>query len=107
MLYRLNGTYKNAILKIDKSKHEIIAFKSPDGVVKDKYRIHLKELLVIRNYQRETDIAYSESVFTRTINIFQHKAPAISCLTLIGLTENFEVREISIEAESLEQRSQI
>ncbi len=49
-LYRLNGTYKEAMLKIDKSKVEIVAFKHPDGIIKDKYRIHLKELLIIERY---------------------------------------------------------
>jgi hypothetical protein len=85
-------------LKVDKSKQEIIAYKFPDGVVKDKYRIHFKDLLIIQNYQSEKNILFMESCYTRTLNIFQHKPLPTNCLTFIGLSENnYEVREISIE----------
>lgn len=92
-LYRTNGSYKEAVLKVDKLKKEIICFKYPDGVIKDKYRINLKELLIIQTYLNDRDPLFLEGNFTRTSNIFQHKAVATNCITLLGLHEaNYEVR---------------
>jgi hypothetical protein len=85
-------------LKIDKSKVEILAFKYPEGIIKDKYRIHLKDLLVIERYQSDKDTLFIESVFTKALNPFQHKVNPQHCLTMLCLCDhNYEVREISVE----------
>lgn len=98
-LYRVNGSYKEAVLRMDKARKELVCYKHPDGLVKDKYRLALRDLLVIQTYPSEKDHLFLEGNFTRTSNIFQHKPVAAHCLTLMGLNEaNYEVRELSIEA---------
>ncbi len=77
-----------------------MAFKAPDGIIKEKYRLHFKELLIVHRYTPQSQSLFAESSFTKAINPFQHTVKPEHCLTLLCLTaHSFEVKEISIEVE--------
>ena len=95
-LFRLNGSYKKAILKLDKNGGELVVFKNPDGIIKDKYRLPVKNILIVYDYMDKTSFLFQESSFNQTINIFQHTVIQENCISIFCLTEKDEVREISI-----------
>jgi hypothetical protein len=73
LLYRKDHTKKNALIKLRKHNNvfEIVAFKMPDGEIKEKYTIPLHEIVGIRCYQEEDDPLFKESVFISPGGLFQ------------------------------------
>lgn len=84
-LFRMDGSYKQAILKYDKQKQEVFSFKFPDGEIKPKYRLPLNTILLMYLYTSAEDFLWKESRFTRTINPFQHSVNHKHCLTIFSL----------------------
>jgi hypothetical protein len=97
-LFRLNGSYKQAMFRYDRGQQQLIAYKHPGGDRKTKYCLPLRSILFIYRYQSQDDYLLLESRFTRTLNPFQHDVNFKHCLTIFSLIEEkFEVREISLE----------
>ena len=92
----MNGSFKEAILKFDISKQELISYKWPDGEIKLKYRLPIKDIMMIYSYPNEKDVVFQESNFTRSSNVFQHNANPALCITVMCLCEENDVREISV-----------
>ena len=86
------------MFKFDRKKQQLVALKHPDGQLKSKYCLPLKNVLFIYRYQSQDDVLLQESRFTRTFNRFQHNVNYQHCVTIFCLIEEkFEVREISVE----------
>jgi hypothetical protein len=92
----LDGSFKEAVLKYDTAKQELIGYKWPDGEIKLKYRLPLKDIMMIYSYPNEKEVVFLESNFTRSSNVFQHKADPALCITVLCLCDGNDVRETSV-----------
>ena len=91
-LFRIDGSCKDGIVRLDRLMKSMVAFKYPDGEIKRKYQLPLASILTVCMYGGEKEQLFEESRFKKSMNPFQSDAVVGQCLTIIALCEKNEVR---------------
>lgn len=103
LLYRRDHSNKDAIVRVRKTEGnmELVAYKQPDGEIKEKYVIPLWEVVGVRGYESSEDPLLMESVLSKPKTIFQKGSVGDSCATVIGVVgDELSVRQIDVEFEN-------
>ena len=93
-MYRIDGTRKKAKIQITEEK--IVAFKYPDGEIKKKYTIELKNLRDWQFDYQKSERQWKLSVFNKDRGMFSGSVPAENCATMIGGMSWGEIAYINV-----------
>lgn len=98
-MFRRDSTFKKALVSMT-PEYELRGFKFPDGEVKDKYRMHVLNVKdSCFKYEVGTRL-WELSVFSHSGGLFEKKADAKHCCTIIGPVTKVGAVMLNLEFET-------